>query len=527
MRACVGTSFLVLLLIGLAVFRDYGISWDEPNQREIGGVSAKYVAQTIAPSLLTKQVEAFPDLQDFKDRSYGVAFETPAFVVEQLLGLTDTRDIFMMRHLLVFLVFVAGVFALYRLAARRFEDWRVGLLAATFLVLSPRFFADAFYNSKDLVFMAAFVIAMNAMVAFVVQPGIRTAVLTALATAFAIDVRLMASILAVGTIALLLLKTARREVPLRKMLTLLSCVAGSTIVLVVAMFPWLWSDPIGHFVEAFGRMSHFLDWEGRVRYLGNDILTTNLPWHYSLVWISITTPLPYLGLTLIGMASIVRRMVSRRFTLWSNDGEMQDVVCLGLFCVPIAVVIVLRSELYDGWRHLYFVYPAMLLVATRGWIVLRDVSGRSTFRRACLAVATVLALTQTTWWMSMAHPMQNVYFNALAGHDWRRHFDVDYWGLGNRIALEQVLARDTSPLVSITAESFTPIENSLLILRKQERRRVWPVSDDETVPHYVLTNFRAVEVFEEKQQPPDRELFYTLTVGDEAIVSVHKVATKK
>ena len=519
-HACVGTGFLVLLLVGLAVFRDYGVSWDEPRQREIGGASAKYVAQTIAPWLLTKTIEEFSDLEDFSDNDYGVAFETPAFVVEQLLGLTDTRDVFMTRHLLVFLVFMGGVFALYRLASRRFDDWRIGLLAETCLVLSPRFFAEAFYNSKDIVFMAAFVIAMDAMVAFVMRPSIGTAILTAAATAFAVDVRIMAVILVAGSSALLLAKTARRDVSIPRALTLLPVVMGLTAALVVAMFPWLWRDPLGRFVEAFQNMSHFR-WEADVRYLGEDVHSTHLPWHYPLVWIAITTPLPYLVLAGVGLVSVARRTIACRFRLWANDAEMQDLVFLALFCAPIVAVIAMRSVLYDGWRHLYFVYPALLLVATRGWTVLWEASRLNSIGRVCLGTVTILSLSQTTAWMFTAHPMQNVYFNALAGHDWRRTFELDYWGLGNRRAIEYILAHDTSPVVRIRAESWTPLENTVLILREEERRRV-RLEGDEAVPRYLLTNYRGVKDIDEKRQAPGRELFYRLLVGDEVIVSVYK-----
>ena len=135
-RATVRVFFLVLLLVGLVSFRAYGVPWDEPTQRTIGAVSLRYVIQTVAPSVQIPEELPRIELETFTDRDYGVVFETPAVAIELLLGLKETRDIYMMRHLLVFLVFLAGVFALYLLAARRFGDWRIGLLAAAILVLN-------------------------------------------------------------------------------------------------------------------------------------------------------------------------------------------------------------------------------------------------------------------------------------------------------------------------------------------------------------------------------------------------------
>ncbi len=187
--------FAALLALGLAIHRDYGISWDEPFQRFSGAVTVKHLAERFAPSLVGGEAGRLPALEDYVDRYHGTAFEAPVVALEALLKLTDKRDIFMFRHLLTFLFCFLGMIATYRLAARRFLDWRWGLFTVLFLVLTPRLFAESFYNSKDAVFMAAFAIAMNTAVAFVLKPDVRMALLHALATAFAIDIRIMAVIL--------------------------------------------------------------------------------------------------------------------------------------------------------------------------------------------------------------------------------------------------------------------------------------------------------------------------------------------
>lgn len=520
-HACVSMFFLLLLLIGAASFKSYGIAWDEPIQRVTGGITVKYIGQKFAPILITEKIKQYPDFKDYGDSDYGVAFEAPAVILEQLFRLTDDRDVFMMRHLLTFLVFVCGVFAVYRLATRRFDDWRIGLLAAGFLVLTPRFFAESFYNSKDIVFMAAFAIAMNTMIVFVEKPGIKKALLHALATAFATDIRIMAVALFAGSIAILLIRIKKNETPALQTILLISIYSVVTYALIVAMFPWLWSHPFGNFIQAFRHMSRFR-WDGSVRYLGGFVPTSNLPWHYSLCWISITTPLLYLGLFVIGMASTLRLLILRRFKLWSNNIEMQDIVFLVLFFAPILSVIFLHSVLYDGWRQLYFVYPALLLVAIRGWLVLWDAVFFATIIRVALCIVTLISATYTAYWIWNAHPMQNVYFNALAGHGLRNKFDLDYWGLGNRKALEYILAHDKSPRVNIREDSFTPpIELSSLILRPEERSRL-NESNDASYPLYVLTNYRNVVVINDNIYSKEYSLFYELRVADELILSVYK-----
>ena len=156
-----------------------------------------------------------------------------------------------------FLFFFGGIFAVFRLSERRFLDWRLGLLASLFLVLSPRFFAESFYNNKDIVFMALFAIAMNANIAFVLRPGIRTALFGALAAAIAIDVRIMGVVLPVVTLFLLLIRLTRSDFSLRTLLpkislyfSSVSCVSNSTLALVVVC-------SINEFFTSFSKYGKF------------------------------------------------------------------------------------------------------------------------------------------------------------------------------------------------------------------------------------------------------------------------------
>jgi hypothetical protein len=512
--------FLVLVAVGLGVFRDYGISWDEPPQRLSGLVTFKYIAERFAPSLLPEAVSRVAPLDNYADRDHGVAFEAPAVALEIELGIGDEKNVFMFRHMLTFLVFLAGIYAFQRMADRRFSDWRIGLLAGLFMVLTPRFFAEAFYNSKDIVFMAVFAIAMNTMIAFVLKPSFKTAFLHALASAVAIDVRIMAVILPTATVAVIIGRLLKRELPIANTCQASAVYLASACILIIAMWPWLWSDPIGHFVEAFRRMSKY-PWDSDVLYMGRLVPSTDLPWHYVPVWISITTPVLYLALFVVGAFNTIRHIVSRRISLWNGDKELQDVIFLVLFAAPIAAVILMHSVLYDGWRHLYFIYPAFLLVAMEGWVSLWGKSLVWTIRKSVLAATTAISLAYTGVWMWKAHPFQNVYFNTFAGTDLRTRYELDYWGLANRKALEYILRNDDSEVITVRADSFTPLSTSFKMIDTQEKRRL-RYSKYLNLSQYVLTNYRLVTDPDDAKYATNYDLFYQIRVDDEVILSVFR-----
>ncbi len=512
--------FAALFALGVNVYRDYGFYFDENIQRVIGAVTVKHVVERFAPSLAPPAMALLPKLDDYSDRDYGVAFEAPTVVLEGLLGLTDKRDIYFLRHFLTFLVCLGGMYAVYCLAHRRFADRRIGLLAVAFLVLSPRLFAESFYNSKDTVLMAAFAIALNTTIAFVLKPRPGPAVLHALATAFAVDVRIAAIILPMATIALLAVRIVKREVNPRPALSALAIYLATMAVFVVAMWPWLWADPLGRFMQALASMSSFR-WEGDVLYMGTFFRGTDLPWHYIPVWISITTPLLYLVLFLVGAALTCRQIVTSFPGLWKDEAELQDVVFLGMFGAPVGAVIVLHPVLYDGWRHLYFVYPSLLMVAVRGWHALWSGTAAARIRRPALAALTAISFAVTTAWMWRAHPLQNVYFNLLAGTDLKARYDLDYWGLSARRGLEYVLAHDGRDDISIRADSFMELDRSIYLLTLPERSRL-QMAPDEDSAEYLFTDYRWVRDTSNAKYQTRYDLFYEVKVDDEVILSVFK-----
>ena len=67
--------FLGLLAVKLGVYRDYGISIDEPMSRQNGAVTLKYVAERFAPSL-TARAEFDQFMTERRNRPRGDALLT-------------------------------------------------------------------------------------------------------------------------------------------------------------------------------------------------------------------------------------------------------------------------------------------------------------------------------------------------------------------------------------------------------------------------------------------------------------------
>jgi hypothetical protein len=456
-----------LLVVGVLFHKDYGIWIDEPTERISGIVSLNYVAQklNITSALKDPVLKSFSSkelgpLHSYRDRDYPVLFSLVAVVLERVFQIDDEQEIYFFRHLLNYLTCLIGVFAIYKLAERRFASWKIGILAATFFILTPRMFAESFYNSKDLIFLAAFAVATYTLISFIQKPGIKLALWHGLATGLAMNARIMAVMIIAATLVALGLRLARKELTWHQIRFPVLLYILASLLVTIAFWPWLWTHTLEHFVQAFASMSKFVRGPNVVGYLGETVEVTQLPWHYALVWIGITTPITYLVLFFIGLSLVIKSIIANHLRIWSSPEQLQDLIFLGIFITPLIAVIALDSVIYNGWRQLYFIYPAFLMIVMKAWVWIYDsttlayTKSRFTQKiiksiKPALIILTGTTLVYQTHWMYRAHPFQLMYFNELAGKDAATRFEGDFGGLTGRNALEWIVAYDQSPIIRI------------------------------------------------------------------------------
>jgi len=506
-KVIVSLFFLIFLLIGLAIFNNYGLSWDEGTNRMLGYQNYNYI--------FGKNT----DILGSAEKYHGPAFEIFLVVLEKAFRLADSRDILLARHLATFLLFYVSVFFFYLICKDRFKSWKIGLLGSLFLILSPRIFADAFYNSKDLAFLSFFIISIYTLIRYLDKKSLFWASIHALVCAVLIDIRMpgiLVPLFTFGFSALELLKnySLERCKNIKKNLSLL-CYAILLIALTILFWPILWKNPFSNFLAAYKEISHY-PWGGSVLYMGKLIHATNLPWHYIPVWMIITTPLIYTVGFLFGLIVLAYRLIRRSLP------EIRDIIFLLWFFAPLLAVIVFKSVVYDGWRHLFFIYPAFLMISLVGLISIFDFiklkfSGK---KRKILSIVFILivifCILDISYFMIKNHPHQNVYFNILAGKDLRNNFELDYWGLSYRQALEYILKNDLRNNIKVIAPNFPGYFN-IAILSPKDRARIEYVQNISDAD-YFLSNYR-----DHKADYSYPNKFFSMNVGGTEIMVVYKL----
>ena len=469
--------FLLFFIIGVLVFRDYGISWDETISRNNGAISYNYT------------VYGDKYLLNYTDRSYGVAFELPLYTLEKILNLQDSRDIFLMRHFLTFLVFFIGVIFFYKLCKEYFNDWKIGLLGSLFLILSPRIFANSFYNDKDLVFMSIFIIGIYSLIKWTEKKSYPRTFIHAIICAIIINIRMPGVIILAITIFIFSLESVFKynKSQIKKDLIQLVLFILILTIFIIIFWPSLWASPLKNFILFFKKMSNY-PWGGVNLYLGHYIKATNLPWHYIPVWILISTPILYSICFFIGLIVLIISFILNKWKNYSYQQKNKNIIFILWLFVPLASVIILKSTLYNSWRQMFFIYPAFLLISLIGILKFFEYIKNWRFLKILFIILISLSLLFTVFILWYIHPHQDVYFNILAGkgEKIRSNFELNYWGLSYKQGLEYILKSDNRTSIKIAVENYPGLQNAK-ILSPQDRARLQYVELKDA--DYFLTNY--------------------------------------
>ena len=492
-----------MIIIALFGFDDYGISTDEPHQRSVGVLTAKYA------------ILGDNTLMDTPDRIYGVAFELPLIALEVILGLEDTREIFLMRHLATHIFFLISAFFCFRLIDFLYKNKFLATIGFLLFVLHPRIYAHSFFNTKDIPFMSMFIISFYYWALAFDKKTEKSFIILGMSVGLLTNIRIMGIMLFGFTCIYLFMEILLNDEKKKYVRLFCSFVFSSLFTLYIS-WPFLWSNPIKNFMEAFYNMSKYTRWGGSNLINGVFIKGTDIDWTYTLSWLSISTPITYLLLALFGTIALMVSLLMKNKIIESDNIFNNNILYLLSFVSPLVVVGILDSVLYNGWRQMFFIYPPLILLCIYGIDILLHKFGKKfVFIFAIVNFSTVVPF------MYFNHPFGIVYFNKLflfkPDEHIRKNYDYEYWGVSYKKAFEYILELDHSDSLRIAVSNRTGNRN-LLILKPEDRKRIKIV--DESVCKYFVTNYR--------YHPQDYESYdefklFSFKVNNNSVSSIYKL----
>ncbi len=440
-------SLALFLVAGLAVLDDYGVTNDEPLHRGVALATLRHIQG--------EQYDLPPD-KSFH-RFYGAAFQLPLALAERAFGLQDARGVYLSRHLITHLLFLAGGLFAYLLARRLFGARLLALFAMLAFLLHPRLYAHSFHNGQDIPFLAAFVIAIYLAHRAFRRDTLLAFALLGVGVGVAVNLRIMGAMLLAAIPALLALDLAfaSRQRRRKRVLLEIGAFALASSLTIYALLPYLWGNPVARAAEWWTTLSAPLPSVSEL-FRGTLYAHADLPLEYIPVWFSITGPPFALLLGAAGAAAVLVRGILSPGQALRNTRLRFGMLLAGCFALPILAVILLGRNVYNDWRHLYFLWAPFALLAVWG---LREVAAMLSARRRRAAIygAAGVGLVATLISMALIHPNQQAFFNfsvdRAAPERLRSQYAMEYWRHPTLQAL--LWLSDNADVLSDEADAIT------------------------------------------------------------------------
>lgn len=469
----------ILLVIGamagLWIAADYGQSWDEWIEDQIGYAAIKAYSRD---TFLQEQNA------DFHGTFYFMLY---AGLPRLLARLQFDWNAVVVRHSLNYITFLVSILATVKLVGMLF-GMRPAILTGLLILGQPLYFGHAFINHKDMPFMAFFAASVTLGVAAVrtlaerdtsgmerpprdterperrllrsmrtVQDGLDEGSRVGLVGLLQVrldalkaacfgrssaDMRTYGHVLLAGIVLgmtsavrvigpfagllvglYMLAKLKRRALPALLLYGL------TAMVTTYLLWPALWGDPVQQFWERLSGAARFQQIH-TVLFEGTVYRSDELPIHYlpKLLLSQFTEPV-------VIALPIGLYMSFRSFRRKEFDRALAVVTALW-FLLPFLAQTLFAVPIYGNFRQLLFITIPLLIIAGYGWHAALERLSHNWVRILVMA----LALAPGILHIIRFHPYEYVYYNAFLGGVAKSEgrYELDYWCTSYRESMEYV-----------------------------------------------------------------------------------------
>lgn len=353
-----GSLLLVFVLMAVMSFW-YGLSGDEVDMNEYGKYILAYFTSFGADDAVF-HMPAHID-RDGVLMYYGGFFDLLCAIVNKVSPFAEYTT----RHILnAWAGFIAILFSA-RIVAM-LTDKRLATLTVWIMFLSPFFLGHAMNNPKDIPLAAAYITAIFFMIRFFERfPTVKKSdyLWLILSIGFAINIRVAGILLIpymfvyVG-ILYIAKSVAKEPIKVNDYIKPLAIVAILGYLTGSLLWPYGLKNPLTNPLTALSEMSNFKInlsqiWEG------DKVMSGELPGSYLIKSFFITNTITLI----VGLLSFF--LFIRKSTSNKKAHIIYFVAFTALF--PLFYIIYKKSNVYHAWRHVLFIFPSVVIIASLGW----------------------------------------------------------------------------------------------------------------------------------------------------------------
>lgn len=439
--------FVFLFLFGLFFIKDVGPNFDEGTEQSILAKNLREYAEILNNEKILKffnDNEITPISIDI-ERDHGIApyyFFSPFLLLRNVSNYSTSVS----WHIYTYCLFFIGVIYFYKLLNYLFKEKKISLLGAFLYFFSPRILMDALHNNKDIVFMSLIVMMLYYILKWMKEKNGIDGLKLSIIAAFVCNVKVLGlfffGLCGLGYLLILTLEKAWNK----KNFWIGVSVALTTILLYILLTPAIWGSEKFVFIDFIKyclensvnfRANPVVLFEG-VQYLNPE---NPLPWYYLPKLMFLTLPIIVSILGISGMFfcifnGIKKMRQKQRFT--SNQIFLFLVfIC---FLIPFLIALTTHPNIYNGWRHFYFLYGFLMIFVG---VSLKTLWGKNTGKKVTL-IFCFITLATNCFLLGKYSIRNTTYYNCLVGNkNLATIYELDYYNATGKDALKKFLGLDS------------------------------------------------------------------------------------
>lgn len=459
--------FILYLIIGINITKDYGISYDEVEYRQQGFIVLNYVGEKIFPEKTRKIVEnrkiKFTEIDAYMwgtSNNFKIQHTLNALIEFIFMRNSNKSDVFYLRHYINFIISLITIIIFYKFLRLNFNHL-ISTIGSIGFILSPRIFADFFYSPNDIWSLFSLVCCLYCMLNFFRNKKLKYFYLFPIFLCIAINIRYI-NFYVYPIFLIFLFYFNKVDTQLFKKLI------NQLLILIfflAIITPEVWFNPKNVLINLFSQMS--FKYPTEIMFNGKLILSSELPWYYILEWIIISTPSMTIFLFFIGIVLFLVNLSKNIILKKSLKSLQSEGIMFLFFIIPIFAFIIFKPDIFNGWRHFYFLHITVIYFVCYLLKNLYKIKFKffKEFFYSVLLINFVLILN----WMILAHPYQNIFFNNIF-KKYAENFELDYWGLSNVESLKYLLSIENGTFQISNFEDGSRADFSLNLLNQNKNK---------------------------------------------------------
>ena len=516
------TYFTLIFFIGWSIVGHYGVTLDDNIYYTNAENTFVYIQQFFL-SFFNDEIKLANYREKLKE--FPIVYELFLVLVCKLLKINDFQEIYLTAHKLNFLIFFSSLLIFFKFIKKRFKSTLISLLGISFLILSPRIFAESFYNSRDIFFMCLFIFYINSLLNYLESRSLRNILIFGFFTALLINAKIL-GLLPIAVFCLLYVYNfLNTKSGLLKEKNNLFKLFFFSCFFIYILWPYLWNNPINNLFVALRDMLKGHEEIILINYyFGEYISSDMMPWHYRIVWFLISTPVIILLLFLIGISLFLKKIVSLidlslndKFKL--SNRNFIDIFLFLTFFLSFFIILEFNKSKFGGWRHIYYLYPIVIYFCL--YLINYFKKNEKIFNKNLIIILITLNLSYTFYWSIKNHPHQYLFFNFLSKNYAYKNFDLDWWGVSHKSSIEYILQDSKKNKILVYAEGFTNLKDTYLYLDTKTKDRV-EIVDYQKADYVIDNRMRRVRSNNNIRDNNNFELIYDLLIDNQTITSIFK-----